>query len=260
MSAPMTPRTVVEALVPHTGMVALGEVYAVANLAGIADQPLRLAIRRMIEAGDVVQEGRGRAGTLALTIAGSQRLQRDRQSLALAFAQDAGQAPWDGLWRLVAVTVPERERAIRDAWRRELTELGAVAISTSLYVSPHTILGALEQEGRHYLSTATTADLAVRGTTNPHKIAEMLWPQEPIISAYATLAQALHADASDLSAPPVLRQLRLADALENAMRDDPLLPLELRAGPWKPSEIRTAWSARWSDLQAADGGAIFRGW
>lgn len=260
MTAPIAPRTVVEAFLPASGEVPLADIYDTANLAGIDDQPLRLAIRRLIAAGDVAQHGRGRAGTLTLTAAGRHRLQRDRHSLALAFAQDAGDSPWDGRWRLIAVSVPERDRAVRDMLRRELSELGAVAISTALYVSPHNLLGALSVDAHAYRSTATSDDLDVHGTTAPLAIAEALWPHTPIVNAYTVIDEALREEAADNSTPGVVRQLQLADALERAMRDDPLLPLELRGDPWAPTEIRAAWAHRWGALQEANGSMLYQGW
>lgn len=256
----ISPRTVVEAFLPPAGSAPLAAIYDTANLAGLADQPVRLAIRRLVASGDVEQAGRGRAGTLSLTSTGRRRLERDRESLALAFAQDAGDAPWDGSWRLIAVTTPERERAVRDTLRRALHELGAVAVSTGLYVSPHDLAAGLPDEARPYLSTATTADLDVRGTTSPTAIAEALWPSEPVVAACSTLDEALHRDASDTEAPAVVRMLQLADALEVAIRDDPLLPLELRSAPWAPSRSRAAWARRWRELSAEAQTPVYQGW
>lgn len=261
MRAAIAPRTVVEAFLPVEGTVPLAAVYDTANLAGVDDQPLRLAIRRMVAAGDVVQAGRGRSGALSLTTAGRDRLHRDRMGLALAHAQDAGAAPWDGRWRLVALSVPEQERALRDALRRDLRELGAVAVSTGLYVSPHDLADTLSPVARAHLTTATTADLDVRGTRDPRALAETLWPAAPVRSAYRTLATALAQDARDTSVPVAVRQLRLADALERAMRDDPLLPLELRDDPWPPTAVRRAWGERWEALSsAAPAMPLYAGW
>jgi phenylacetic acid degradation operon negative regulatory protein len=256
----ISPRTVVEAFLPPAGDVPLAVVYDTANLAGLADQPVRLAIRRLVASGDVEQSGRGRAGTLSLTSSGRRRLQRDRESLALAWAQDAGDAPWDGHWRLIAVTTPERERAVRDTLRRALHELGAVAVSTGLYVSPYDLVSELPGDARPYLSTATTSDLDVRDTTSPTAIAEALWPSEPTIAAYATLDEALHRDASDPGVPVVVRLLLLADALEVAIRVDPLLPLELRGAPWAPSQTRATWADRWETLSKESPTPVYRGW
>lgn len=248
MSRPISPRTVLEAFLPFNGEAPLAEIYATANLAGIPDQTLRLAIRRLVASGDATQMGRGRAGTLTLTRNGRLRLERDRRSLSLAFAQDAGRAPWDGRWRLIAVSIPERERSLRDTLRRELTELGAAAISTSLYASPHDLAAEITDAAGRYVSTATTDDLNVAGTTDPKVIAETLWPSRGTIDAYATLDDSLDRDAADTSTPAVVRMLILADALELAIRHDPLLPPELRSAPWTPSNVRAAWAARWEAL------------
>jgi len=260
MTPQISPRTLIEAFLPLTGTAPLAHIYDTANLAGLDDQPVRLTIRRMIASGDVEQAGRGRTGTLALTIAGRRRLERDRQSLALAFAQDAGDAPWDRRWRLVAVSVPERERAARDMLRRALYELGAVAISTGLYVSPHDLVTELPDDVRPRLSTATTDDLDVRGITHPREVAEALWPSQPTITAYSMLDAALHRDASDTGVPAIVRQLLLADALELAIRADPLLPLELREGSWAPSTTRTTWAGRWHALSEQVQSPIYQGW
>lgn len=260
MTPQISPRTVIEALLPLTGVAPLAIIYDTANLAGLADQPVRLALRRLVASGDIEQTGRGRAGTIGLTRTGRRRLERDRQGLALAFAQDAGDAPWDGRWRLIAVTTPERERGVRDTLRRALHELGAVAVSTSLYVSPHDLVTELPDEVAPYLSIATTKDLNVRGTTGAQAIAEALWPGKPTVAAYSTLDDALRQDAADTDVPNVVRRLLLADALERAIREDPLLPLELRGTPWSPSNTRTAWAIRWRLLSEEGQSSLYRGW
>ncbi|MFB7843888.1 PaaX family transcriptional regulator [Microbacterium sp. NPDC056052] len=260
MTRQITPRTVVEAFLPASGEARLSDIYDTANLAGLDDQPVRLAIRRLIAGGDVTQHGRGRAGTLALTNAGHRRLQRDRQSLTLAFAQDAGHSRWDRRWHLIVVSVPERERAVRDALRRELGDLGAVSISTGLYVSPHDLVAALRVDAGQYLSTATTDDLNVQGITDPLAIAENLWPHRHIAAAYTVIDDVLREDAANTSTPDVVRQLQLADALERAIRHDPLIPLELRGGTWAPTTIRAAWAHRWDTLQEGGRSLIYQGW
>lgn len=168
MTPQISPRTVVEAFLPTCGTVPLSIIYDTANAAGLSDQPVRLMIRRLIAAGDVSQEGRGRAGALGLNL---------------------------------------------------------------------------------------------RGLTDPTAIADALWPAPPILRAYEGVTQALHADKADALAPIVVRQLRLADALERAIRDDPLIPPELREGPWEPAQIRAKWSRQWNQLTAAaEGDQIIRGW
>lgn len=251
-----SPRTVIEALVPLSGTVSARDVYDAANLVGIADQPLRLTLRRMIAGGELIQDGRGRTALLSLTPAGRERILFDRRALALAFAQDAGAAPWDGRWHLFALTVPEEQRIVRDTLRRTLTHLGAVTVATSLYVSAHDLGEAFPPATRRFVATAASTDLNLRGETDPRAIAETLWPAGPLVEHYRAVADALRED--DESAPVVSRRLRLADALERAMREDPLLPPELRSPDWAPARWRRAWSDRWESL--GHDTSVYPGW
>ncbi|WP_152361937.1 PaaX family transcriptional regulator [Microlunatus speluncae] len=244
MSTQIAPRTVIETLVPLRGETGLRSVYDAANAVGIADQPLRLAIRRMITAGELEQHGRGRTGSLTLTRSGRIRLDRDQLALNLAAAQDDGEVRWDGAWRLIAISAPERLRALRDGLRRDLLAAGAAKISTGLYLSPHDLTGLLDESARAHLVTAEARSLDLRGLDDPRDIGEQLWPAAAIIRRYDDVARAVEAD--DLTWPVAVRRIRLADALERAMRDDPLLPPELRAKPWPPTRHRLAWRARWS--------------
>ena len=260
MTTQITPRTVIEAFLPFEGDVSLTRVYDTANRAGLEDQPVRLAIRRLIAAGDIVQHGRGRAGTLSLTGDGHRRLHRDRQSLALAFAQDTGEVKWDRHWHLIAVSAPETHRDIRDSLRRELLRLGAAAISTGLYASAHDLRDTLPTDSAPYISTATTSDLSVQGVKDPLLIAEALWPKAPIIAAYRSLDNAIQQDTDNAALPKVVRLLGLAETFERAMRKDPLVPPELRNRPWPPASVREAWAQRWEELSSDGETTIYSGW
>lgn len=243
MTSDIAPRTVIETLVPIDDERELRAVYDAGNAVGIPDQPVRLTIRRMIAAGELEQRGRGRNGTIAYTAAGRIRIERDRAALALAARQDRGSEQWDGHWSLFAISAPERLRSIRDRLRLELLGAGAVRLSTGLYVSPHTLGGMLDVDDNQYLVTARATDLDIRGITDPAEIAELLWPAADIVGHYRVVEAALAAD--DASDATETRQIRLADALEKAMRTDPLVPPELRAAPWTPAKTRREWRHRW---------------
>ncbi len=267
---PAAPRTIVEACLPNGRQpgrdeVGLDVVFDVAAAAGVGEQPVRLAIRRMIAAGEIVQSGRGRGGTLRLTGEGLQRLDRDRIALRLAALQDAGEAPWDGRWQLIAISTPESERAIRDQLRRRLLESGAAAVSTGLYVSPHDLTDLLPTGGREHLVLAAADRLTVRGQQQPQVIAEMLWPATPLLRGYTeldaltgTVRKRVRGAGTDAARGLMIT---LAVALEQAIRPDPLIPAELRRGTWRPSRSRAAWRAAWNALQrqAPDAG-LYPGW
>ncbi|WP_432519216.1 PaaX family transcriptional regulator [Kineococcus sp. SYSU DK006] len=252
------PRTVLEAFLPLRGEVGLDLVYDTANAVGLDDQPVRLTIRRLVAAGDVEQRGRGRAATVRWTAAGRERIERDRLALRLVRAQDAGAAPWDGRWHLLAVSVEEPARSVRDALRRSLLAAGAAAVSTGLHVSTHDLSALLGATDRRHLVLATADSLEVRGLADPLALAEQLWPAAPVDRAYDALAAAL---ARPPAPDPLVQQLRLADALERSLRDDPLLPHELRPRPWRPAQLRRRWYEAWGALAEQLGErALYRGW
>lgn len=244
----IAPRTVVEAFLRPDRPVGLAAVYDAGNAAGVEDQPLRLAIRRMQAVGELVQDGRGRAGSLVMTDRGRARLELDRLGLALAAGQDEGTIAWDGRWHLVAISAPEHERAVRDGLRRELLAAGGAPVSTALFASPHDLARLLDPRARPHVVTASADELDVRGVRDPAALAESLWPAAPVVAAYEAIARALAEDEPGL--PAVVRHLRLADALERAIRDDPLVPPELRPRPWRPALLRAAWRERWRAIAA----------
>lgn len=257
MTGQISPRTLIEAFLPFQGEVDLERIYDTANEVGIEDQPVRLTIRRLVAAGEIEQRGRGRAGHLELTEAGRARLSGDRAAVQLAFAQDAGHAPWDGLWRLLGISAPESQRAVRDAFRRDIVRHGAAACSTGLYVSPHDLTPLLPPAVSPYLVAAAAENLTVRGLTDPREIIESLWPTQPTIDGYAPLARVL--DAAEDGGTSLARQLSLADALEVALRHDPLIPNELRTGPWAPVALRRRWRECWHHASTGTN-PIFQGW
>ncbi len=263
--APVTPRTAIEAFLPAHGSVDLALVYDAGNAAGVDDQPVRLAIRRMVAAGEVTQSGRGRRGTLTLTEHGRARLERDRLAIRLALGQDQGLVSWDGHWHLVAVSAPETERSTRDVVRRRLTDAGAAAIGTSLYLSPHDLADLVDAAHHVHLVRATATTVDVRGVTDAKDVAELLWPGAPIVRGYAALEAAVDRAAHLPDAAGVeevlAEQLRLAEALERSMRPDPLVPPELRDEGWPPAAVRRHWLSEWARLSGLlPDEVLYRGW
>jgi phenylacetic acid degradation operon negative regulatory protein len=83
-----------------------------AGLFGIGDNRARVALSRMVAAGEAVTDGRG---TYRLAGPLLERAARQRQGLR------AGTGPWDGTWHLVVVAAPGRSAEERSHRRRLLT-------------------------------------------------------------------------------------------------------------------------------------------
>lgn len=255
-------RTIVDGCFDAAGTAELETVYDVGLALGVPEQTVRLAIRRMQAAGELRQIGRGRSGRLERTASGAANARRDEELVSFAFAQDAGDFPWDGRWRLAAFSAPESERRERDAIRTCLTALGAVSIAAGLYVSPHDLVDDLNAAlsvdvVARRVTTASTTDLVIPGCAGPMDIAERLWPAATTRSAYTPLVAELDAfdstdreTLSEWSEVEVLAwSLRLSEGLDRALRVDPLLPGELRAGPWEPAAVRSRLVAAWTALE-----------
>jgi phenylacetic acid degradation operon negative regulatory protein len=234
-----TPREVVELSLATHGRAALSTVYDAANLLGVADQPLRLAIRRLSEAGIVEQTGRGRAGSLRSTARGRRRALLAEAYWDFALRQDAGEPGWDGLWHLLAFSVPESHRALRDALRAALSRLGAAPLTPGLFVSPHDLSAALEAEHDGgvggYLTTATARSVQHAGRPLADVVGD-LWPLGALRDAYTDLLGVMDRWSGPATrggpAAALAGYVAVHAALERAMGPDPLLPPELLPPDW----------------------------
>lgn len=254
----VSPRTVIEGCLGVSGRTQLDFLYDVGLELGIPEQRVRLAIRRMEAAGSLRQVGRGRAGHLERTASAIAEADVENQLVAFAFTQDEGGAAWDGRWWILAFSIPESERSERDAVRGALTLLGAVALAPGMYLSPHELgpevarLLALKGFDSRLIVAATT-ELHIPGCVAAAEIAEQYWPAAPTLAAYAPLERELARSERARPGGPVAiaaQALRLSEALDQALRVDPLLPRELRVGSWHPEAVRRRFLVVWGELRA----------
>ncbi|MFB6878322.1 PaaX family transcriptional regulator C-terminal domain-containing protein [Streptomyces sp. NPDC056323] len=253
-------RTLVEALIRTDSTVDTGELYAIAPLLGMTDQQVRLCVKRLVTEGRFTQEGRGRKAVLRATGVTEQTLGPDVEFVAHAFRQDAGLAPWDGTWHLVAFAVPETARSARDALRAALTRLGGAPVQGGLYISANAWEPYVEDQARHldvldHLTLLTTDNLRHGNEHDPAEIARNLWPQNEIADRYQRLASVARPrlrrlqEDTYLPAPQRLTiAVELAAEFTRAMEPDPLLPPELLPQPWPGTQARELVAQCWSLL------------
>jgi phenylacetic acid degradation operon negative regulatory protein len=243
------------------GTLSASELYDVATMIGMSEQQVRLCLRRLVLEGQFTQEGRGRAAVFRATGRSLASALPEVEFLPLAYAQDAGEAPWDGAWRLLILTVAEAERRLRDQARLRLAECGAAALGGGVYVSPLDLserLGPLIEQiddthGR--VATATARDLTVAGEREPRRVAELLWPVQTLAQQYTSVARNVQQRllAVRRRRPPsraqALTQLFACVAvLAEVMSGDPLLPPELLPSPWPGARARAAADDLFSEL------------
>ncbi|MEV4303203.1 PaaX family transcriptional regulator C-terminal domain-containing protein [Nonomuraea sp. NPDC049624] len=256
-------RMLVEALVRADLTVDTGELYATGNLLGMTDQQVRLCIKRLVAEGRFTHEGRGRKATLRATGATERMLGLDVEFVAHAFRQDAGLAPWDGTWHLVAFAVPETARAARDALRAALTRLGGAPIQGGLYISANPWEPYVQDHARDlgvlgHLTVATTRDLRQGEEDDPAALARTLWPLAEIAERYHRLTAIAeprldrlrdHAGLSE--AERLTIAVELAAEFTRAIEPDPLLPPQLLPQPWPGGQARALLAQCWALLAEA---------
>lgn len=100
---------------------------------GVSDVAARAALSRMVKRGLLVSTRSGRRTFYAMTPRAQQVMRRGAERI-VAFGVDDDD--WDGRWSLVAFSVPEANRAAREALRTRLRWLGFAPLYDALWVSP----------------------------------------------------------------------------------------------------------------------------
>ncbi|MFH8438587.1 PaaX family transcriptional regulator C-terminal domain-containing protein [Streptomyces sp. NPDC018007] len=264
----------VHALIREDGTVGADELYTVANTLGMSDQQVRLCVKRLVAEGRFTHEGRGRKAELHATTDTVRDLAPNADFLRHAFRQDAGLAPWDGVWHLAAFAVPESARTTRDALRETLVRLGGAPLQGGLYVCANAwepyVEEAAHRLGAHgALTLLTTTDLRRGDIGEPAELTRRLWPLQEIADRYHRLGRITQPRLARLTGPVGLSPaalltiaVELAAELTRAMEPDPLLPPQLLPQPWPGAQVRELVARCWAALHERDRGearpALFR--
>jgi phenylacetic acid degradation operon negative regulatory protein len=133
---------------------------------GVSDSAARAALSRLTRNGLLVTSRTGRRTFVRLSSRAADVLD-DGARRIFSFG-DADRAPWDGMWSLVAFSIPEDHRAVRDELRKQLRWLGFAPLYDGLWVAPRDhvteVMARLKELG---IGTAT----AFRATAVPSGVA-----------------------------------------------------------------------------------------
>src|ERR1700726_4903218 len=128
---------------------------------GVSDSAARAALSRLTRNGLLVTSRSGRRTFVRLSRRAADVLDDGGGRI---FSFGAIPAPWDGMWSLVAFSIPEEHRSARDELRKELRWLGFAPLYDGLWVCPRDhagdVMARLKDLG---ISTAT----AFRATALP---------------------------------------------------------------------------------------------
>ncbi len=225
-------RSFVYGLADGAGHVDTEVLYATAEVIGFSSTKLRLALKRMVEAGLISSNGRGRKAEIELTASGLADRSPDLAWTAVAYRADAGLDIWDGVWHLAGFEIPESQRSARNAVRQQLVDLLGGQLSGGLYVSPLSwepwLIAVAHQQGvSDRITLATTTDLSHAGRTAPREVAATIWPVEEMHHGYRqfmTRWEPRLGDLPDDGLQAARMAFEVATDFERTIRRDPLLP------------------------------------
>jgi phenylacetic acid degradation operon negative regulatory protein len=207
---------------------------------GVSDSAARAALSRLTRNGLLVTSRSGRRTFVRLSSRAAGILDDGARRI---FSFGAEGDPWDGLWSLVAFSIPEHNRAARDELRKGLRWLGFAPLYDGLWVSPrdHTdeVMGRLKELG---ITTATAfRATAIHGVPD---IAARAWDLDGLRGRYEEFT-AYAAALRDRTAAGAVAPLDALVARTRVMNEwrafpamDPDLPAELLPAAWPRAQAR----------------------
>ena len=207
---------------------------------GVSDSAARAALSRLTRNGLLVTSKTGRRTFSRLSSRAAAILDDGARRI---FSFGAANQPWDGMWSLVAFSIPEDNRAARDALRKQLRWRGFAPLYDGLWVSPRD--HAAEVIG--YLKDLDiTTGTAFRATSVPAEgeIPAQAWDLDGLRSRYERFigfASQLRDTTAAGRVPPtdaLLARTRVMDEWRAFPGLDPDLPAELLPSAWPRAEAR----------------------
>lgn len=113
----------------------VGSLILLLGRLGMSAPATRTALSRMTARGWLVATRRGGRGYYGLSPRGRRLLEEGRQRIY----HPPRHAVWDGGWYLIAYSIPETRRRLRDSLRSQLSWLGCGALTNGLWITPHDV-------------------------------------------------------------------------------------------------------------------------
>ncbi len=202
----------------HPAQASSAGILAIATELGIGESAVRVALTRMVAAGDLDRTD----GIYRLSNRLSERQRRQDESIRPAVR------PWNGRWRLAVISVPSDDAATRSATRTALTGLRFGELREGVWMRPTNLEVTLDDP--------VVAERVTMFDAEPEQPADEL--------AERLFAPTVWADEAHQLVAALDRGADLRDRFETAARvvrhimRDPLLPDELCPQPWPGVMIR----------------------
>ena len=123
-------------IIHRGGEVWVGTLIRIAAEFGLSEQAVRSSLSRMSHNGWLRVRRIGNRGYYSLTPKSKRLLEEGAKRI---FVRRAG--VWEGRWRLLTYSIPERRREVRDELRKQLTWMGFGPLSSGTWLTPHSLEG-----------------------------------------------------------------------------------------------------------------------
>lgn len=227
-----------EYLLPRADPVWAGSLIALLAPLSASEGVVRTTLSRMSRKGWFETTRLGRRSFYRLSERGRALLEEGRERIY----HPSWDEPWDGRWLVLAYSIPENRRELRDRLRDRLGWLGFGALGNGLWISPHDvedrvceIASSLGIEEHLECFRAEGA-----GFTTPNRLVERCWDLSSLNRKYETFIarhvppfQALRSGL-DLATPRdcYVRRFQLSHGFREFPLVDPYLPRSLLPEDW----------------------------
>ena len=209
---------------------------------GVSDVAARAALSRLVRHGLLLTSKHGRRTFYGLSERAI-RVLDDGVWRIFSFGQS--KPPWDGLWSLVAFSIPEEKRHLRYVLRDRLHWLGFAPFYDGLWVSPHDRLSDVASELAELSITSVTMFRAsIKEGTPETGAPQRAWDLDVLHTCYQRFiadVQALRSsmESGELSQEEALKaRTYIMDSWRGFPALDPDLPDEMLPSDWPRARAR----------------------
>ncbi|MCW2782165.1 MAG: PaaX family transcriptional regulator [Marmoricola sp.] len=204
----------------HPPRLSAGELVAAGGILGIREPTVRVALTRMVAAGDLVRDGSGYSLSPRLL---------ERQA-----RQDAAQVPatrgWHGTWEMAVVTASGRTASSRAALRAQLTAIRVAELREGVWMRPANLRRPWPPE-----LTEISTCFEVRPVGDAATLVRQLWD----LDTWAGQGNDLLATLAKTDDPA--NRFAVVAAVVRHLLTDPMLPPELEPAGWPGATLRAAY-------------------
>jgi phenylacetic acid degradation operon negative regulatory protein len=209
---------------------------------GVSDSAARAALSRLTRNQLLVTSKSGRRTVVRLSER-TARILDDGGNQIFSFGRAS--RPWDGLWSLVAFSIPEQNRAARDSLRKQLRWLGFAPLYDGLWVSPRDrAVEVITQLAELGITTATAFRASIVPGVSPGGLPQRAWDLDNLQARYEGFIanterlrdRTLAGRVSPVAA--LVARTRVMDEWRGFPELDPDLPDELLPDAWPRATAR----------------------